>query len=268
MKLIMMRSYLVLACLAVVACKQSTPAEPQPPAATPPRDAPAQAAPAAPPAARPADVVPADLKTYCEEQWHAADKPAPGDSLRCAAHWLRYGYREGYTEEDLMLDPTPGGPISVRFTSEQFLRMQAHVRAAASTQCDDIDKEPIACRAIGYFSLESDCHLNLIDPWLLEEILPLLGKVLRGEELARRDLAPEDEGGPRWSSVTLWRLRNAVFARHGRSFENPDLERFFYGAYPTKLAGELLPRSKNPGYMDQLLTETDRNNIKLIKSFE
>ena len=54
-------------------------------------------------------------------------------------------------------------------------------------------------------------------------------------------------------------MRNAVYARHGRTFKSVDLQSLWecYTWY-----------EKNPNYTDDLLTETDRYNIGLIKRFE
>ena len=54
-------------------------------------------------------------------------------------------------------------------------------------------------------------------------------------------------------------MRNAVYARHGRTFKSVDLQSLWecYTWY-----------KKNPAYTDDLLTETDRHNIELIKRFE
>ena len=131
-----------------------------------------------------------------------------------------------------------------------------------------MEKEPIACRAIAYFAMEADSHQNLMDPWRLEEIHSLLGKVLKGEPVSDADLEPASADGPGWSAVTLWRLRNAVFARHGRAFSNPDLQRFFYGEYPPGLSKGLLPLKVDPGYSDAKLTAVDKGNIKLFKKHE
>jgi hypothetical protein len=53
--------------------------------------------------------------------------------------------------------------------------------------------------------------------------------------------------------------RNAVYARHGRSFKREDLQSLFneYGWY-----------RKNPDYSDDLLTDIDKANIKLIQGLE
>ena len=54
-------------------------------------------------------------------------------------------------------------------------------------------------------------------------------------------------------------MRNAVYARHGRTFKSVDLQSLWecYAWY-----------KKNPNYSDDLLTETDKYNIEIIKSYE
>ena len=54
-------------------------------------------------------------------------------------------------------------------------------------------------------------------------------------------------------------MRNAVYARHGRTFKSVDLQSLWecYTWY-----------EKNPNYSDDLLTETDKYNIEIIKSYE
>lgn len=54
-------------------------------------------------------------------------------------------------------------------------------------------------------------------------------------------------------------LRNAVYARHGRTFKSEDLQSLF-NEYPWYEA--------NPAYSDSLLTATDKHNIALIKQVE
>ncbi|MDE6718472.1 MAG: YARHG domain-containing protein, partial [Treponemataceae bacterium] len=54
-------------------------------------------------------------------------------------------------------------------------------------------------------------------------------------------------------------LRNAIYARHGRSFKSEDLQALF-NEYPWYEA--------SPAYSDSLLTATDKHNIALIKQVE
>ncbi|HEY0321616.1 MAG TPA: YARHG domain-containing protein [Pyrinomonadaceae bacterium] len=77
-------------------------------------------------------------------------------------------------------------------------------------------------------------------------------KVVRGAQLGESDLSA-------LSREELRRLRNAVYARHGRTFDSADLQRYFESRSWYK------PRSD---YTETELTETDRANIKLIQSVE
>lgn len=61
------------------------------------------------------------------------------------------------------------------------------------------------------------------------------------------------------SKAQLRLMRNAVYARHGRTFKSTDLQSLWecYAWY-----------KKNPAYSDELLTDIDKYNIRLIKMFE
>ena len=54
-------------------------------------------------------------------------------------------------------------------------------------------------------------------------------------------------------------MRNAVYARHGRTFKSVDLQSLWecYTWY-----------KKNPNYSDSLLTDIDKYNIELIQKYE
>ena len=77
-------------------------------------------------------------------------------------------------------------------------------------------------------------------------------KILRDAPLTESDLAG-------LSTPVLRRLRNAVYARHGRTFNTPELQRYFDSRPWYR------PR---PDYSDQDLSPTDRANVRLIQSME
>lgn len=77
-------------------------------------------------------------------------------------------------------------------------------------------------------------------------------KVVRGTPLEENDL-------PALARDQLRRLRNAVYARHGRTFDSADLQRYFDSRPWYK------PRYD---YNESSLTATDRANIKLIQATE
>ena len=54
-------------------------------------------------------------------------------------------------------------------------------------------------------------------------------------------------------------IRNAIYARHGRTFNSYDLQRFFNNKTWYK---------PNPNYSDDLLTDIDKYNIALIQKYE
>jgi hypothetical protein len=72
--------------------------------------------------------------------------------------------------------------------------------------------------------------------------------VVRGERLSRSDVDS-------LSQVELRRLRNAIYARHGRMFNTPELQRFFDGRpwYTRRFE-----------YNDRDLTASDKANLNLI----
>lgn len=73
-----------------------------------------------------------------------------------------------------------------------------------------------------------------------------------GARLSAADLAGMDK-------AQLRLLRNAVYAHHGRAFASAELQTLF---------GGYIWYRPNPDYSDDLLTETDRANVALIKEFE
>jgi len=77
-------------------------------------------------------------------------------------------------------------------------------------------------------------------------------KVLNGVSVSPNDIA----GLPR---AELRRLRNTVYARHGRIFERMELQQYFDGRPWYK---------KRAAYTDDDLTPVDRDNINLIRAAE
>jgi hypothetical protein len=77
-------------------------------------------------------------------------------------------------------------------------------------------------------------------------------KILRDTPLTENDLAG-------LSTTALRRLRNTVYARHGRTFNTPEIQSYFDGRPWYR------PR---PDYSDEDLSSTDRANISLIQAAE
>ncbi len=72
-----------------------------------------------------------------------------------------------------------------------------------------------------------------------------------------RPLVPTDLEGFSKPALRIW--RNAVYARHGRTFKSEDLQALF-NEYAWYKADE--------EYGDDRLSDTDRANIRLIQEFE
>jgi hypothetical protein len=77
-------------------------------------------------------------------------------------------------------------------------------------------------------------------------------KILRGVSVGQSDIAG-------LSRAELRRLRNTVYARHGRIFERMELQQYFDGRPWYK---------KRADYTDDDLTPIDRDNINIIRAAE
>lgn len=215
-------------------------------------------------------------RTLCEKKWPRQKNPAKDTTLACARYWvLRYGYdddgRSSNADEQTLLeeDPSVNGEIVTRLLAHELTAMASHVRAVAGMSGRDQDQggaqaPPIIDRAIEFFEGAARSHFSLSDPgtgWndRIDEFLETIfaGKPLRSQAL------------PLLSPVSLWKLRNAIYARHGRPFKNPDLQRFFYGdrGLPDETT-PLLPRKVNPRFHERMLTAEDKANLALIKKAE
>lgn len=193
----------------------------------------------------------ADDRPLCEKTWPNAAKPSAATTKRCIAHWSRYAYGTSNPDEEARsLDPTFGDAIEIRFTAAQFATMAAHTKH----QCPKAECCSLCYRIGHWLETTGTNRFELTDYLALSSFEPLLKKVLAGEALTTKDL--KTEHGPPWSPLTLWRLKNAVFARHGRTFGNPDLGRFFYG-------GKLGLRI-DASYADARMTDVDRANVALL----
>lgn len=80
-----------------------------------------------------------------------------------------------------------------------------------------------------------------------------------GLKFSKLDSKLTDEDLKGLDKAQLRLMRNAVYARHGRTFKSEDLQSLWecYNWY-----------EKNPNYLDDLLTEVDKYNIELIQKYE
>ncbi len=85
-------------------------------------------------------------------------------------------------------------------------------------------------------------HLSQVEGYLVP-----VDSVIREAELQGRSLAE------------LRVMRNEVYARHGRVFDAPDLRNYF---------GKKNWYKQNPAYADTLLSDVDKENVKVIQAYE
>lgn len=195
----------------------------------------------------------------CGTAWATNRSPEPALTMRCMNEWLTVAYGG---EPVIDLDPVAGNERERGLTAAELRKMANHIRPL----CPSVGGDPRACdRAIEYFERAAAVRFDLFDGTSMTSFEPVLAKVLRGEPIARTDLQTAD-GYRLFSDVTLWRLRNAVFARHGRSFKHPDLQHFFHG--DGAVSTPLLPVGADASYSDDRLTATDKANLRVVQAIE
>jgi hypothetical protein len=198
----------------------------------------------------------------CERVWPDATTPTPRRSRACASYFLAQGYGPAWTWADLETEPLVGTQRSWRFSAHRYRTMASHVAASCDGRCDRI-----ASRAIEFFEHQSAAQLGVVDPWTLESFEPLLARILAGDAIDETDLAANEDLP--WSPMTLWKLRGAVFARHGATFEHPDLERFFYGDRGSDaMPVDILPLSEPRVQGEVVLESVDRENLAVLFAYE
>lgn len=223
----------------------------------------------------PVPVVPTTVKKTCETVWPKADEPSSKLTRKCARYWLRFAYGKHLDADALVFDPLPGIPASMKMTVAQLVRMKQHVQRVCGKVTPDHDfgvcsfkKTPFLKRAEELFWREIQERVGTMDSFAMESIEPELDKIFAGQLLEKDDLFVPDQGRGKpeclWGWVTLWKLRNAVFARHGRPFVNEDLQSFFYRQSKGKRA-DLEPVQ---GFKNEMLSPTDRKNIAAIQGCE
>lgn len=201
----------------------------------------------------------------CEKEWPRAESPARARSLACVRHVLSLAYGTSWTADDLDLDPPSGTAAALALSADTLTRMARHVRTLCPDGCHDVSAHPEPTRAAEWLERELEARFSVTDHSMMRSIEPLLATILAGEALDPKALT--DPNGGSWSVLSVWKLRNAVFARHGRRFDNPDLHRFFYGPDGARAAG-LPARPSNEPWSDARLTPIDKKNVALLKSTE
>ncbi|HZI10880.1 MAG TPA: YARHG domain-containing protein [Myxococcus sp.] len=197
-----------------------------------------------------------DVEADCTKRWLNDEAPSAQRTRACRDWWLTVPYGKDFSEDSLEYDPNWPLPRAQAFTLAQLERARRHVAAACKTQCTNRDE-----RAMEYFSGELSIRLSLADV-LGVSITGYLRQVLAGERLAQQP------GGPRltlYSWHGLRKLRNAVFARHGRPFKDADLHAFFYGPRQEDWVEAGLPKlTPDPRFSESRLTDVDKQNLAAL----
>src|SRR5687767_3488296 len=190
----------------------------------------------------------ADDATFCEKVWTAQPRPSAEDSRHCGLYWLENFGGDTEKDADVLWD----------LTAADLERLAGEVEEACGAPCRRHDAPTRLGEAAALFRDVARSHFDLIDRSSHRSIVPVLGKLLRGERI-------EAVEAIHWSSVTLARFISAPYARHGRRFNAPDLTRFFYGDRgPEAGATDLLPRRIDPAYTDKKLTAIDQANLGIL----
>jgi len=201
----------------------------------------------------------------CPEVWdYGLDAPAVVDTEACVRSQVESVYGRDLDPGTIGLDVPAGAGGLLKLSRTQVEHALDAVRAVCS-ECstDACDFRDIYClrfaAARRLFERELAARATPIDSNAGVDISPLIATIAKGEGLDNRQLKV-DAGKSRLSPLSLWRLRNAVFARHGRKFENSDLATFFYGK------GGCCKEQSD--YSPDKLSQIDRANVKLIASLE
>jgi hypothetical protein len=203
----------------------------------------------------------------CQTLWPFL-QTAPRDlSLRCVDHWLVLSYGPRWTDDDLDLDPVGCRDPDPRIGIGDVRRMMRHLQSAC-TASDPAIATTRCKRAVEALSWLLDEKTGFGDHYAELQITaaPVFDALLAGRPLTREMLATAAGG---YSPGMLRRLRNAVFARHGKPFANADLQDFFNGpAAAERWDGFAHPPRLSPDYSDRRLTTIDQANLALIHAEE
>lgn len=191
----------------------------------------------------------------CEKAWAQAVAPPAAEARGCLRYVLTLAYGRAVTPDDLDLDPPRGTAEALRFGAARLRELAQQVRALCADGCTDVSKDPEPARAAEWLEAEAEARFTLFDADLMGSIEAPLAAVLAGRAITVESA---------WTPLTLWKLRNAVFARHGKRFESPDLTRFFYGPDAVKVQGRPpLAVSAEP-WSDAKLDAVDKRTIAAL----
>lgn len=190
------------------------------------------------------------------------------DAMRCIDSWLEIAY-EGNDEPNLDYDPRYGSEIEIEYSTAEFRGMASNIESYCTTLAD---YEGRCSRVVEFLQQVAKRRMSMFEGTdVMESIQGPLETILEGRTLTYGDLfmspiTSENCNAFRveWSPLVLWKFENAVRARHGVRFEDPDLNAFFYGVggRPEEESGPLPVIASTNGPVE--LTAVDRSNLALI----
>ena len=197
-------------------------------------------------------------ETRCERDWPRQTSASSDLTKRCAKYWA------GVTElDDVWLESDPDfcpGSMDA-FEVRHIQQMRTHLQNTCPTEGE---YEPVCTYAAGTLGI-CEGVASLRDQ-LLEKMLA--GRGVTCEDLVTHPQSPVGETS-RLQKSTLRILRNAAFARHGRSFKSGDLQDYFYGpGSGERFRGMQAPAKPKGQYNDRLLTTVDKRNVACIRRVE
>ena len=218
-------------------------------------------------------------RKFCEKVWPAKKTTTEAEDRRCSAYWS-FHFSNGAMWCEF--DPRAGEALFMRQSAETLLKLARRAEALCKdTECLAIDEEgqevpaPESCAA-ETFKLAASEHYAL-DADIVLDYDWVFDIILEGKRLPKRRVGQEDAW--KLGATHLRKLRNAVYARHGRPFKDKDLHAFFYEAEPKIMRNfpfdlkvrkeyKRLPLKVNPDFKESMLTPADKHNIRLIRAQE
>ncbi|MCB9524081.1 MAG: YARHG domain-containing protein [Myxococcales bacterium] len=197
--------------------------------------------------------------------WAKAEKVTQAQTNACLRRLLSDAYGGKMDGELLTLDPNPATKWEPDFLKEDLERALKHHKTVC--YAPTTDPATLCGRSEELFTRQIGRKMSLFEDVNVGSFEAVLGKIIAGQKLTKEDLTPSPDAG--FSALTLWKLRNAAYARHGYKFKKQDLNDFFYGPRTgdQKLDNGMLPLTHELK-ANVTLTAEDGANVRLIKEFE
>ncbi len=202
-------------------------------------------------------------KDLCEKQWPRSAKSSARTTYICSVYWVfNYGYGQAPDKELLEFDVNRSQLkyCLKTLTPDEVQRVLGRLPL-------DNPEDWIRNRANEFFSNCANETTSLtgvgLDDLPYTDLRNFIATIFAGKELQKKDICFLGDVG-------LWKLRNAVYARHGYKFKNDHLNQLFYGPRTDdrKAAAVGLPAKRNPAFSKDGFSAADRANIALIRGLE